>query len=72
MLKLIKSSPESRDACMEYFATVLKLNQDRGKIHLQNPQAVSTDGFMINLFAVLLKLCVPLMDMEYSKLHLID
>ncbi|KAI3636711.1 hypothetical protein MIR68_004978 [Amoeboaphelidium protococcarum] len=72
VFQLIKSGPECRDRVLQYFATVLKLNENRGKMHIQDPKTVSTEGFMCNIYAILLKLSDPLMDTMYSKLHLID
>lgn len=35
-------------------------------------KTVSSEGFMFNIVQVLLRLCEPIMDMQFSKLHLID
>jgi ubiquitin conjugation factor E4 B len=69
---IIKSSPDAKEAMLTYFASVITRNEARAKMHIQDSKTVSSDGFMCNIYAVLLKLCDPIMDPAYSKLHLID
>ena len=71
-MSIIRSSPQARDALLDYMAYLLKINQGRTKMHIQDPKSVSTEGFMSNWYRVLLRLCDPLMDASISKLNLID
>lgn len=71
-MALIRASPESKEALLQWFATVIKRNEDRGKMHIADPNNVSTEGFMSNLFIVLLKMSEPIMGLGFPKSHLID
>ncbi|KAH7885208.1 ubiquitin elongating factor core-domain-containing protein [Phlebopus sp. FC_14] len=68
---LVRASPESREAVLEYFATVIKLNVRRAGMQVE-PETVATDSFMINLQSVLLHFAEPFMDARYSKIDRID
>lgn len=72
ILLIIKASPASKDAVLTFFGTVLDRNVDRGKMHIQDFKTVSSDGFMMNCYAVMLHLCDPFLDSSFSKLNLID
>ncbi|KIM56094.1 hypothetical protein SCLCIDRAFT_133427 [Scleroderma citrinum Foug A] len=68
---LVRASPESREAVLEYFATVVKLNIRRAGMQVE-PETVATDSFMVNLQSVLLRFAEPFMDARYSKMDRID
>ncbi|KAI6042671.1 ubiquitin elongating factor core-domain-containing protein [Pisolithus marmoratus] len=68
---LLRASPEAREAVLEYFATVVRLNVKRAGMQV-DPQTVASDSFMINLHSVLLRLAEPFMDARYSKMDRID
>jgi ubiquitin conjugation factor E4 B len=70
-MSLIKSGPEPRDAVLNFIAKAISINHGRGKMHFDR-NTVSTDGFLFNICKVCLKLCEPIMDSNYSKVHLID
>ena len=71
VLVLIKSGPVAKENVLHYLATVINLNEKRGQLQV-NRAEVATDGFMHNILQVCKKLCEPLLDASYSKLHLID
>ncbi|KAN0087641.1 Ubiquitin elongating factor core domain containing protein [Tylopilus felleus] len=68
---LVRASPESREAVLEYFATAVKLNIKRAGMQV-DPQTVATDSFMVNLQTVLLHLAEPFIDAQYSKMNRIN
>ena len=53
--------PETREHMVAWLGTLLDLNAARVRM---NPDRVitSTDGFLLNLNAVLLRLCAPFID----------
>lgn len=63
---IIRSSPSAREAVLDYWATVIKLNQKRAQMHV-DPLQVGTDGFLVNLTRLLLSFAEPFMDYTYSK-----
>ncbi|KAL4069954.1 ubiquitin elongating factor core-domain-containing protein [Scleroderma yunnanense] len=68
---LVRASPESREAVLDYFATVVKLNIKRAGMQVE-PETVASDSFMINLQSILLRFAEPFMDARYSKIDRID
>ena len=72
LLCIIKSSPNAKEAVLEWIATIIRLNQERTKLVVSDPNKVSTDGFIFNVFSVLLKLAEPVMDPNFSKINLIN
>lgn len=68
---IIRSSPDSREAVMAFFADVLAKNVKRAGMRV-DPKKVSTDGYMINIQTILLRLFEPVMDVNYSKIDKID
>ncbi|KAI8804051.1 ubiquitin elongating factor core-domain-containing protein [Cladochytrium replicatum] len=71
IMTIVKCGPEQRESVLSYFAAAIKANMGRGKMQVDRRE-VSTDGFMHNLLCVLLRMCEPIMDSQFSKLHLID
>lgn len=67
VLSLLKCSPKIKDRTLGWFANCLKSNADRGKLwNSQAPPELNpanyttvTDGFMINLSNLMLRLCQP-------------
>jgi hypothetical protein len=51
----------TREAMLVWLSATLRLNAERSKIR-PNLEKASSDGFMLNLCAVLLKLCEPFAD----------
>ncbi|KAF8843284.1 hypothetical protein BDN67DRAFT_946028 [Paxillus ammoniavirescens] len=68
---LVRASAESREAVLEYFATVIKLNVRRAGMQVE-PETVASDSFMINLQSVLLRFAEPFIDARFSKIDRID
>ncbi|CCL99711.1 uncharacterized protein FIBRA_01733 [Fibroporia radiculosa] len=71
MNSLIRASPESREAVLQYFAHAISLNGRRAGSHVE-AETVSSDGFMVNLQAILFRFCEPFMDANYTKMDRID
>jgi ubiquitin conjugation factor E4 B len=63
---LCKASPSARSRVLEFFAKVLNANKKRAAINYDR-QEVASDGFMLNITAVLTRLCEPFMDASFSK-----
>ncbi|GLB38346.1 putative ubiquitin elongating factor core [Lyophyllum shimeji] len=68
---LVRASPESREAVLQYFARVISLNSRRAGMQV-DPDTVASDSFMVNLQSVLLRFAEPFMDANYSKMDRID
>ncbi|KAJ7644172.1 ubiquitin elongating factor core-domain-containing protein [Roridomyces roridus] len=68
---LVRASPESREAVLEYFARVISLNNRRAGMQI-DPETVASDSFVVNLQSVLLRFAEPFMDANYSKIDRID
>jgi ubiquitin conjugation factor E4 B len=62
------ANPESRDACLNYLAKVLKYNEKRSQLQMEE-RSLAGDGFMLNLLSVLqmlsLKIKLDKMDFLY-------
>lgn len=71
MTALCKTSDQSRGRVLEFFAKVINANRKRAALHVDHA-TVSSDGFMVNISAVLTRLCEPFMDSAYSKIDRID
>ena len=68
---IVKSGDNGKQAILKYFADVIMANTGRGKMNVDKRQ-VSPDGFMYNINAVLYKLVAPIIDTNFSKIHLIS
>lgn len=68
---IIRASPTSREQLLDYVGTVVNRNVKRSGMRV-DPKTVASDGFMINLQAILLRLFEPVLDVTYSKLDRID
>ena len=69
--KFIKTSKETRDRMLDWFAQCSNLNHKRRAIQVDEA-TVSSDGFMINITVCLDQLCEPFMDASFSKIDRID
>lgn len=67
---LVRQSSESRQAVLNYFAQVLKLNKKRHAIQV-DAATVSSDGFMVNITAVLNRFAEPFVS-DMSKISKVD
>ncbi|CAG8504078.1 13438_t:CDS:10, partial [Ambispora leptoticha] len=65
------TSPNAREAVLNYWATVIKVNEKRAQMQV-DPMIVGTDGFLLNMTVILLKFANPFMDLNYSKIDRID
>ncbi|EGN98229.1 hypothetical protein SERLA73DRAFT_109617 [Serpula lacrymans var. lacrymans S7.3] len=68
---LVRASPESREAVLQYFATAVNLNKRRSGMQVE-AETVASDSFMVNLQSVLLRFAEPFMDARYTKIDRID
>lgn len=62
---------ETRGKILDWFALTVNANHKRRAIQV-DPRHVSSDGFMVNVTAVLDRLCEPFMDATFSKIDRID
>lgn len=69
--RFIKSSKESREKMLDWFALIINSNHRRRAYHT-DPKLVSSDGFMINVTVCLDRLCEPFMDATFSKVNRIE
>lgn len=69
--KIIRASVESRMDLLRFLARVIDLNHKRLAFQIQ-PGEVSSDGFMLNITAVLIRFCEPFADVYGSKLDKIS
>jgi ubiquitin conjugation factor E4 B len=67
----IKSSKESRDRILDWFALSVNANHKRRALQV-DAKTVSSDGFMVNVTVILDRLCEPFMDATFSKIDRID
>ena len=68
---LVRASPESREAVLQYFARVINLNVKRAGLQV-GEDTIATDSFMVNLQTVLYRLAEPFMDANYTKVGRLD
>ncbi|THH28275.1 hypothetical protein EUX98_g5915 [Antrodiella citrinella] len=68
---LVRASPESREAVLQYFARIIALNDKRAGKYIE-AETVASDSFMVNVQAILLRFCEPFMDANYTKIDRID
>ncbi|KAK7203331.1 ubiquitin elongating factor core-domain-containing protein [Myxozyma melibiosi] len=69
--KIVRAGAEPREKMLQYFARAVNLNHKRRAIQIV-AGTTSTDAFMLNLTAVLNKLCEPFIDATFSKIDRID
>ena len=62
---------EARNKTLDWFAFIFNTNHKRRALQV-NPKDVASDGFMVNVTAVLDQLCQPFMDNTFSKVSKID
>ncbi|KAH8924887.1 hypothetical protein BT69DRAFT_1349120 [Atractiella rhizophila] len=68
---IVRSGPKAREHVINYWCAVLRLNEKRAGAYV-DPRTVSSDGFMVNILAVLLGFAGPIIDPQYSKVDKID
>lgn len=67
----IRASLNSRNSILDWFAFIMNSNHKRRALQVK-PTDVASDGFMINVTAILDQLCQPFMDSTFSKVDRID
>lgn len=65
VMSLLKN-PDTKEKVLLWFAAALRVNKERTKMRPDMKKA-STDGFMLNLCSVLLRLCRPFLDHTNGK-----
>ncbi|KAI1410056.1 ubiquitin conjugation factor E4 [Hypoxylon sp. FL1857] len=68
---LVRASQNSRNSTLDWFAFIMNSNHKRRALQVK-PTEVASDGFMVNVTAILDKLCEPFLDTTYSKIDKID
>jgi len=66
LLALLKSSPQSKEAVLNWIAAVIERNKPRLKMQVDRA-IIASDGFFINFNMVLLALCKPIVDPANPK-----
>jgi ubiquitin conjugation factor E4 B len=69
--QFIKASAASRNRTLDWFAYIVNENHKRRALQV-DAKIVSSDGFMMNVTAVLDGLCQPFMDSTFSKVSRIE
>lgn len=67
----VRAGQAARNQVLDWFAFVMNTNHKRRALHV-DPKDVATDGFMVNITAILDQLCEPFMDATFSKISKID
>lgn len=65
--KVVRASPESRAYLMSLFTKTLDRNHGRMAMQV-DPNKVNGDGFMLNITHVLVKFCMPFVDLSGKSL----
>ncbi|TID15671.1 ubiquitin conjugation factor E4 [Venturia nashicola] len=68
---IIKSAKGPRERMLDWFAMIVNKNHKRRAMNVDE-RKVSGDGFMVNVTAILDRLCEPFMDVSYTKVDKID
>ncbi|RWA09136.1 hypothetical protein EKO27_g5965 [Xylaria grammica] len=67
----VRASPAAKNSTLDWFAFGLNSNHKRRALQVKATE-VASDGFMVNVTAVLDKLCEPFMDATFSKINKVD
>ncbi|KAI0865512.1 ubiquitin fusion degradation protein 2 [Xylaria cubensis] len=67
----VRASPVAKNNTLSWFAFSLNSNHKRRALQVKATD-VASDGFMVNVTAILDKLCEPFMDSTFSKISKID
>eukprot|EP00698_Gefionella_okellyi_P019961 TRINITY_DN6206_c0_g1_i1.p1 TRINITY_DN6206_c0_g1~~TRINITY_DN6206_c0_g1_i1.p1 ORF type:complete len:1181 (-),score=261.12 TRINITY_DN6206_c0_g1_i1:1145-4687(-) len=70
-IRSLLRNKDTRDAVTAWIAVVLETNASRARMR-PDPSIISTDGFFLNLAAILLRLCEPIMENKSDKVKLVD
>ncbi|KAH8198666.1 hypothetical protein TruAng_007164 [Truncatella angustata] len=67
----VRAGQTARNRILDWFAFIMNTNHKRRALHV-DPKDVASDGFMVNITAILDQLCEPFMDATFSKVSKID
>ncbi|OTB04059.1 hypothetical protein M426DRAFT_321157 [Hypoxylon sp. CI-4A] len=67
----IRSGESARSRILDWFAFIVNSNHKRRALQVKSNE-VASDGFMVNITAILDKLCEPFMDASFGKVERID
>ncbi|KAI1506684.1 ubiquitin elongating factor core [Biscogniauxia marginata] len=67
----VRASASSRNQTLDWFAFILNSNHKRRAMRVKATE-VASDGFMVNVTAILDQLCQPFMDATFSKIDKVD
>lgn len=65
---IVRASPTARQAVLAYLGQVATLNAKRAAMRV-DPNTVSTEGFIVNLHAILLRFAEPFLDAGFTKVR---
>ncbi|SPO30953.1 related to UFD2 - ubiquitin fusion degradation protein [Ustilago trichophora] len=68
---LVRSSPQAREKVLGYWGKACALNAKRGAMQVRQ-ELVASDGYMVNLYEMLLRFAEPFMDAGLTKIDRID
>ncbi|EFA77001.1 U box domain-containing protein [Heterostelium album PN500] len=68
---LLRSSPEAKEAFLVWICSAIDKNAGRTKMNV-NAAEVASDGFALNLVAVMILLCEAFVDVSFSKVSMVD
>lgn len=68
---IVRSSPQAREKVLAYWARACALNAKRGAMQVRQ-ELVASDGYMVNLYEMLLRFAEPFMDAGLTKIDRID
>lgn len=71
VMSFARADDHSRQRLLEWFAYAMNVNHKRRAIQV-NPKEVASDGFMMNVTAVLDRMCEPFMDTKFDRMERID
>ncbi|KAI0479441.1 ubiquitin conjugation factor E4 [Xylariaceae sp. FL0804] len=69
--QFVRASATSRNNTLDWFAFVMNANHKRRALQVKSTD-VASDGFMVNVTAILDQLCQPFMDATFSKIDKVD
>ncbi|CBQ69151.1 related to UFD2-ubiquitin fusion degradation protein [Sporisorium reilianum SRZ2] len=68
---MVRSSAQAREKVLAYWARACALNAKRGAMQVRQ-ELVASDGFMVNLYEMLIRFAEPFMDAGLTKIDRID
>ncbi|EST09288.1 U box domain protein [Kalmanozyma brasiliensis GHG001] len=68
---IVRSGPQARERVLAYWGKACALNAKRGAMQVRQ-ELVASDGYMVNLYEMLLRFAEPFMDAGLTKIDRID